>query len=94
MTFNDEAVFEDAVVAALQRNGWGECLNRPTEKELLANWASILFETNRDKDRLGDVPLTETEMGQVMEQIMELRTPLRLNEFINGRTVAIKRDAP
>lgn len=94
MAFNDEVVFEDAVVAALQRNGWGECLNRPTEKELLANWASILFETNRDKDRLGDVPLTETEMGQVMEQIIELRTPLRLNEFINGRTVAIRRDAP
>lgn len=94
MTFNSEAEFEDAVVAALQRNGWGECLMRPTVQQLLANWARILFDTNRSIDRLGDVPLTDGEMAQVMDQINLLRTPLRLNEFINGRTVTIKREAP
>lgn len=29
-----------------------------------------------------------------MEQIRELRTPLKLNGFINGKTVSVKRDNP
>ena len=33
-------------------------------------------------------------MAQIIEQINVLRTPLALNEFINGRTVTITRDAP
>jgi len=33
-------------------------------------------------------------MQQIMEQITALRTPLKLNGFINGKTVAIKRDNP
>jgi hypothetical protein len=33
-------------------------------------------------------------MQQIMEQITALRTPLRLNGFINGKTVAITRDNP
>ena len=33
-------------------------------------------------------------MQQIMEQITELRTPLKLNGFINGKTVAITRDNP
>ncbi|WP_432536347.1 type I restriction endonuclease subunit R [Kineococcus arenarius] len=94
MAFSNESDFENAVVGALQRNGWGEVLNNPSEQKLLDNWASILFDNNRSQDRLGDVPLTQTEMTQIMEQITALRTPLRLNEFINGRTVAIRRDAP
>lgn len=94
MTFTDEAKFEDAVVDTLQRKGWGEVLNHPSEADLLANWAQILFQNNRGIDRLGDVPLTESEMHQIMEQIADLRTPLRLNEFINGKSVSIKRDAP
>lgn len=94
-TFSSETDFEDAVIEVLQRNGWGaEVLHYPSEEELLENWARILFENNRSQDRLGDVPLTATEMDQFIEQILALRTPLRLNEFINGRTVAITRDAP
>lgn len=93
MTFSNETEFEDAVIEALQRNGWGDVLNYATERDLLANWAEILYENNRSQDRLGDVRLTPTEMDQIVEQILELRTPLRLNEFINGRTVAITRDA-
>lgn len=94
MTFTSEALFEDAVIALLQRNGWGEVINYPDERALRANWATILYDNNRSIDRLGDVPLTETEMDQIIEQITRLRTPLRLNECINGTTVAITRDAP
>ena len=31
-------------------------------------------------------------MAQIIEQIVELRTPMRLNGFINGKTVSITRD--
>lgn len=94
LTYTREAHFEDDVVAMLQRYGWGEVLENPTERQLIDNWAQILYNNNRDQDRLGNVPLTSTEMDQIIEQIKELRTPLRLNEFINGRSVAITRDAP
>lgn len=95
MSFCSETDFENAVIEVLQRNGWDEeVLEYPSEEQLLANWAQILFENNRSQDRLGDIPLTSTEMDQIVEQILTLRTPLRLNEFINGRTVAITRDAP
>lgn len=94
LTYTDEARFEDDVVVMLRRHGWDEVLDRPSERQLIGNWAEILYNNNRDQDRLGDVPLTSTEMDQIIEQITELRTPLRLNEFINGRSVAITRDAP
>ena len=94
LTYTDEARFEDDVVAMLRRHGWDEVLESPTERQLIDNWAQILYNNNRGQDRLGDVPLTSSEMDQIIEQITELRTPLRLNEFINGRSVAITRDAP
>lgn len=95
MSFKDESAFEDAVIDALRRNGWNDgVLVCPTEQDLIDNWANILFENNRSQDRLGDIPLTRSEMDQVLEQIVDLRTPLALNEFINGRTVAVRRDAP
>lgn len=43
---------------------------------------------------MNDVPLTDGEMQQILDQITRLRTPLKLNGFINGKTVAIKRDNP
>jgi type I restriction enzyme R subunit len=93
-TFSTEAEFEKAVIHELQQRGWGEypVLKNPSEKDLLANWAQILFENNRGVDRLNEVPLTDGEMQQVMEQITDLRTPLKLSGFINGKTVAITRD--
>lgn len=93
-TFSTEAEFENAVIHELQQRGWGEypVLKNPSEKDLLANWAQILFENNRGVDRLNEVPLTDGEMQQIMEQITELRTPLKLSGFINGKTVAITRD--
>ncbi|MDO8713701.1 MAG: HsdR family type I site-specific deoxyribonuclease [Polynucleobacter sp.] len=92
-TFSSEADFERAVIHELTQRGWESViLNNLTEQDLLANWAAILFENNRGIDRLNNTPLTEGEMQQIMEQIAELRTPLKLNGFINGKTAAITRD--
>lgn len=95
MIFTTEAEFEEELIQALSKKGWENVvLKRPTEKELLQNWASILFENNRSIDRLNDHPLTDGEMQQILEQINTLRTPLKLNGFINGKTVSIVRDNP
>ncbi len=95
-TFAKESEFEAAVIHELRQRGWGELevIKCPSEADLLANWQQILFENNRGKDRLNEVPLTDSEMQQVMEQIVALRTPLKLNGFINGKTVSIARDNP
>lgn len=94
--FTKESDFEAAVIHELRQRGWGELkvIKCPSEADLLANWKQILFENNRGKDRLNEVPLTDSEMQQVMEQIVALRTPLKLNGFINGKTVSITRDNP
>jgi len=96
MNFKSEADFENAFIAELQQRGWGDqaVIHRPTEAQLLQNWAAILFDNNKGVDRLNGVPLTDTEMQQIIEQIRELRTPLKLNGFINGKTVSIIRDNP
>lgn len=94
-SFNDEKRFEDAFIALLQQYGWEkDVINYPTEKQLIQNWADILFENNRQRERLGNYPLTETEMQQVIDNINFLKTPLALNEFINGGFTAIRRDNP
>ncbi|HEJ9057601.1 TPA: type I restriction endonuclease subunit R [Serratia fonticola] len=94
-TFKTEAQFEQAFIEVLTNKGWEpEILKNKTEADLLQNWANILFENNLQRDRLNDVPLTYTEMQQIIEQIKELKTPLKLNGLINGKTVAIKRDNP
>lgn len=94
-TFDKEDVFENAFITLLKSCGWEkEVIKYPTENDLIKNWANILYNNNRDKDKLGDYPLTETEMTQIIEQITTLRTPFSLNSFINGGTVAIKRDNP
>ena len=95
-TFAKESEFEAAVIHELRQRGWGELevIKCPSESDLLANWKQILFENNRGKDLLNEVRLTDSEMQQVMEQIVALRTPLKLNGFINGKTVSITRDNP
>lgn len=93
MVFNDEKLFEDAVVEQLIEYGWEkQVLNYPTEEDLIHNWADILFNNNRQRDVLNDCPLTDGEMAQIIEKIIALRTPVKLNEFINGKSVSIKRD--
>lgn len=93
--FSKEADFERAVIHELTQRGWESLvLKNKTEQDLLENWSKILFENNCGIDQLNDTPLTDGEMQQIMEQITELRTPLKLNGFINGKTVAITRDNP
>ena len=93
--FNSELEFEKALIKVLFTKGWEEpVLKNVTEQDLINNWAEILFDNNRGRDRLNNYPLTQGEMGQIIEQITSLRTPLKLNGFINGKTVSIKRDNP
>ena len=95
MPFTKEADFEEALIKVLSNKGWeNEVISHPTEQDLIDNWANILFENNRGIDRLNNYPLTNGEMQQIMEQINNLRTPLKLNGFINGKTVSIIRDNP
>ena len=95
MTFTSEAQFEKALITELTKKGWEDTIiKNPTEDDLLQNWANILFENNKDIDRLNNIPLTSSEMQQIIEQINTLKTPLKLNSFINGKTVCITRDNP
>ena len=95
MIFNKESDFEAALIKILSEKGWEkEVLKNYSEQDLLKNWANILFENNRDIDRLNDYPLTDGEMQQILEQIKNLRTPLKLNGFINGKSVSVIRDNP
>jgi type I restriction enzyme R subunit len=94
MAFTKESEFENALIKMLTESfGWEpKILKYKTEQDLLKNWADILFENNRSVDRLNDYPLTDGEMQQIVEQIETLKTPLKLNGFINGRSVSITRD--
>ena len=97
MVFDKEATFEEAVITVLKQHGWDDAegvLRYPTEQVLIDNWAKILFQNNAGIDRLNGCPLTQGEMAQVIEQIETLKTPLALNGFINGKTIAITRDNP
>lgn len=92
--FDKEVDFENALIALLQTKGWEkDVLNYPNEEDLIVNWQAHLDKTNRHIDKL-DVPLIRAEMSQILEQVQALKTPYALNEFINGKTVAIKRENP
>jgi type I restriction enzyme R subunit len=93
--YDDELKFQKDLISTLFDKGWESSVLRcKTEKDLIDNWAKILLENNKGIDRLNNCPLTEGEMQQILEQIARLRTPLRLNGFINGRIISIKRDNP
>lgn len=109
MIFKKEADFEEELIHLLtsvsgwkkDTCGWGNSdgayesvLRYPDEEDLLKNWANILYNNNKSRDRLNEYPLTSGEMRQIMEQVTNLRTPLKLNGFINGRSVSIVRDNP
>ena len=90
--FNKESSFEEAFIAQLQNNGWEkEVIKYPTEQDLIDNWANILYLNNKDQDRLDEYPLVKEEMDQILEQINNLRTPVELNGWINGKTISIIR---
>lgn len=93
--FKKESEFENALINLLFEKGWErDVLRYVSEKDLIRNWAQILFDNNREIDRLNNFPLTDGEMQQIIEQVIDLRTPVRLNSFINGKAVTIKRDHP
>ena len=94
MSYDSEARFEaDLIRTLVEEKGWKDgILQYKNEKELIQNWANIIYENNREIDRLGDYPLSTGEMQQIMEQIKGLKTPLKLNGFINGGYVQIVRD--
>ena len=56
--FNKELDFEHALIRNLfDGKGWErEVLKYPTEENLLQNWADILYQNNRQVDRLGNYP--------------------------------------
>ena len=57
MVFNKELDFEKALIKVLCTKGWeSEIIKNPTEEDLIKNWANILFENNRNINRLGDYP--------------------------------------
>lgn len=92
--FDDELKFEEAVINLLSsQKGWVDgVLHYPTMEELLDNWAKIIFQNNREKDKLGEWPLTKTEMDSIISQINGLKSPNSINLFITNGTVGIKRD--
>lgn len=94
--FVKESDFEEALTQTLQQHGWGEndVIMYPTEERLIQNWADILYANNRSIDRLGNAPLTPTEMQQVIDQVNRCSSPFHTNRFINGEQVVIKRDNP
>ena len=95
-TFNKESEFEEALIATLKNKGWGKLpvLMYPTEEDLIQNWADILFQNNKGIDCLNGCPLTDGEIHQILSQVSDLKTPLNINKFVNGKSVTIIRDNP
>ena len=93
--FSKELDFEQALADLLPQHGWEpQVIKNPTEDMLVKNWAAIIFNNNRDMNRLGDFPLTDSEMRQIMTQVDNLNNPYEVNKFINGGQVMIRRDNP
>lgn len=88
-----ELNFEADVIDLLTKAGWEkEVLRNKTVPELIENWKGIIFERNRRV--LNDVPLSSDEMDRVLDIVkLQANTPVKANQFINGRPIAIKRDA-
>ena len=81
--FTKELDFEKALADLLPQHGWEpQVLMNPTEETLIKNWAAIIYNNNRDVNRLGDFLLTDTEMQQIMTQVDNLKNPYEVNKFI------------
>ena len=93
--FERESAFELALCHLLSEHGWSsEVLVQPTEEELVENWAGIIFDMNREQERLGNCPLTPSEMQQIIDQVNLCASPYKVSKLINGKFVCIKRDNP
>ena len=81
--FIKELAFEEALTHHLLDHGWNEVIKNPTEEQLVQNWADIIYDNNREIDKLGNYPLTASEMKQVMDQVNMKSSPYEMNRFIN-----------
>lgn len=88
-----ELNFEADIIETLIKAGWEkDVLRNKTIPDLIENWKEIIFERNRTA--LNDVPLSSEEMDRVIELVkLQANTPVKANQFINGRHIAIKRDS-
>ena len=91
-SFIKELAFEEALTNHLLGHGWNEVIMNPTEEQLVENWARIIYDNNREIDKLGNCPLTASEMQQVMDKVNMVSSPYEMNRFINAKQVCIKRD--
>lgn len=93
--FQKESGFELALCDVLTQHGWEkDILVQASEEDLVENWAQIIFDNNREQERLGNYPLTASEMQQIIDQVNTWHTPYEINKQINGCYVCIKRDNP
>lgn len=65
-----------------------DVLRYKNEKKLLDNWTNILYNNNKDIDKLNNVPLSKGKKGQLLELITN-NTPAKLNRFINNKIVKL-----
>ena len=92
-TFTVEKLFEQSLAELLINHGWEkEIIMNPTEEDLVKNWADIIYNNNREREKLGNYPLTESEMRQVVDKVNMCASPYELNKLINGKNIQIKRD--
>ena len=93
--FQKESGFELALCDVLTQHGWEkDILVQASEEDLVENWAQIIFDNNREQERLGNYPLTASEMQQIIDQVNTWHSPYEINKQINGCYVCIKRDNP
>ena len=86
-----ELNFQEDLVALLKDVGWEDkTLNDitghkyVTEQDFIDNWKNIIFENNKQSDRLNGVPLSDNEMQQILKKVdLECNTPIKANIFIN-----------
>lgn len=97
MPFSLEKDFEDSLILKLTEidNQWSKSvLNYKTEKELIDNWAEILFLNNNTKDRLNGVRLSESEKQQLVNYVNNIGNPFDVNKLLNGKYIPLYRDNP
>lgn len=90
--FIKESAFEEALTNHLLQNGWNEVIMNPSEEDLINNWAKIIYDNNRGINQLGNFPLTNTEMQQIVSKVNFCQNPYEVNNLINSKTICITRD--
>lgn len=97
MIFDKEVDFENAVIQRLVDAGWvnhltnqPEILRYKTEKDLIQNWADILYENNNTIDRLNGKHLTSGEMEQILEQVKSITYTCKFKWFYQWKSCNYK----